>query len=249
MVQEEKNLLLSNIYKQCYIFVFVIKLKMEREKTKKEWLDDLLYREDTLYSNRVNFFILAQSMLFLSYATVVSFPYLGYMGKSVGCLISIFAMSICWYFYFIFRSTVRYIMYLRANLKRIDSIYRRIWKKRKFIGKDKNGNELNYEIPGSNYSLGPGLSICFFVVWVFLGIFLITFDLLWIVTISGILFIIITLILYFDTKFVQKYKSADINRDEDRTNDNVFSARQLVVIYIIFFIIIFIILIIRLQDL
>ena len=219
----------------------MIKQIVELRKTEKEQLDELLYREDILYSNRVNFFLVSQSMLFLSYVTALTISNNSYLGASISCFISIFGIIISWYFYFIFRSTVRYLMYLRENLKKIDFRYRKIWENRKFIKVNPDKTIKTYNIPGVNYSLGPGLSICFSIVWFFLLFFLIPVNLLTIVIFSIILYCIVAIKIYLDYIFPRDYASEGINKkgdDKNKLHDEYLQRlKKITVIFIIFYII------------
>jgi len=217
--------LVNNAYKEYVIFIIV--------PNNVEWLDKLVAREDKLYSSRVNFFILTQSLLFASYATLFT------KGSGIICLIiSIFGMVLCGYFYVIFLSTVRYLVYLRHNLKVNCLEYDTIWRNREY---KKTNNKKIYEIPGVNFSLGPGLSICFSVVWFYLCIFLIELDIFSIKIISIIMLLVIWLILLSNHNFIKKHKPKNIGNEIDYVNDESVIPLLLFLFIIIALFIIFII--------
>ena len=134
-------------------------------------LDSLLEREDTLYANRVNFFLLLQSMLFFSYVTSMTF--MNNSGKFIGMFINVFALVITSVFLIIFARTIDYIHYLRDKLKTADPKgYGQIWDDRKKIWENRTGiwkyidKILKLEENrGANNLLGIILPILFFVVW------------------------------------------------------------------------------------
>jgi len=127
-------------------------------KSEEKWLDDLLYREDNLYSSRINFLLLSQSMLLLSYIT--SIYALNNVENFFAILISILALFVTGFFTMIFHRTVDYIHYLKGNLEEKSPRYKEIWGKRR--------NNEGKKILGVNILVGEGISICFFTVWIFL---------------------------------------------------------------------------------
>ena len=136
-------------------------------KSEETWLDNLLYREDTLYSSRINFFILSQTMLLFSYVTSIALE--NNVNNFFAIYISILALIITSYFTMIFHRTVDYIHYLRRKLIALPSSrYRNIWEKRR--------NKEGQKLAGVNILIGEGISICFFTVWVFLLFFSLHLD-------------------------------------------------------------------------
>lgn len=135
-------------------------------KSKEAWLDDLLCREDTLYSSRINFFILSQTMLLFSYATSIALE--NTVNNFFAIYISILALIVTIYFTMIFHRTVDYIQYLRGRLKEVSPKYKNIL--------DERRNKEGRELAGVNILIGECISICFFTVWVFLLFFSLHLD-------------------------------------------------------------------------
>ena len=149
-------------------------------KSEEEWLDDLLYREDVLYSNRINFFILAQTMLLFSYIT--SIYALRDIGNFFAILIGILALFVTGFFIMIFHRTVDYIRYLRRQLEWASSSYKRIWRGKK--------NKAGEKITGTNILVGEGIAICFFTVWLFLLFFSLPIEFCTILSLAYFLFFV-----------------------------------------------------------
>lgn len=153
-------------------------------KSEEKWLDDLLSREDTLYSSRINFFILSQTMLLFSYVTSIALK--NNVNNFFAIYISILALLVTGFFTMIFHRTVDYIHYLRRELNDKSPRYKNIWEKRR--------NKEGQKIIGVNILIGEGISICFFTVWVFLLFFSLHLDLCSIPSILYLLFFIPLLI-------------------------------------------------------
>jgi len=143
-------------------------------------------REDTFFANRINFFLVLQSMLLLSYTTVM---YSDNDRKFIGILINIFALVITGYFYILFRRTKKYLEYLREELSLADPIYCAIWDNRKYLYPDK-------EPRTANWLLGIGLPCLFSTIWMVLLIVYINFF--------PIIFLIIFLLII--SIFIMKHK-------------------------------------------
>lgn len=118
-------------------------------------LDVLMDREDKFFSNRINFFLLIQSMFLLSYVSSFCFDD---KCKFIGIIISIFALIITCYFFIIFRRTKNYLEYLREELKLADKVYELILENSKFIYSDNKKRR-------ANWLLGIGLPWLFFSIW------------------------------------------------------------------------------------
>lgn len=149
-------------------------------KSEEKWLDDLLYREDTLYSSRINFFILSQSMLLFSYVTSIALE--NNVNNFFAILISILALFVTGFFIMIFHRTVDYIHHLRRELKIISPRYKKIWEGRR--------NKEGCKILGTNILIGEGISICFLTIWIFLLFFSLPLDLFSMLSIFYLLFFI-----------------------------------------------------------
>jgi archaellum biogenesis protein FlaJ (TadC family) len=86
-------------------------------------------------------------------------------------------------------------------------------------------------MPGVNFCIGPGLSICFAVIWIYLGIFVINFDLDSIIIISIIILGVVSFILYRDDAFFKIYKPKKIEHSTNKDKNN--SANEFNVLLII----------------
>lgn len=161
----------------------MVNQKTNAQKNREDWLDDLLYREDLLYSNRINYFFLSQSLLLLSYVTVLATN----SGKMIAFFISILSFFVTAFFIIIFHRTVDYIRYLRDDLKYTSNLYNEIWVGRKHIC-------------GANILVGEGLSILFFTLWICLSFLALPFNIYSITFFIIILFCFIPYSLYYILK-------------------------------------------------
>ena len=159
-------------------------------KSREHWLDDLLYREDVLYSNRINYFILAQSLLLVSYVTADGATSSSNLIK-LG--INTLGLIVTFIFYVIFSRTVDYIHYLRRELKDEAPRYKEIWLNKK--------NLEGKKIKGANITIGEGISLLFFSLWI---LFLYSFGDMNIFIIGP--FIILIICIYYS---LRKLRSAD----------------------------------------
>ena len=121
------------------------------EKLKTHRLRLYYFHEDRLFSNRVNLFLVAESMLFVSYVTALS---IGNLNKCVSVIIGGLGITITILFGIVNINASGNLDKLKEKLADEDAVYKKLRNERK-----------ERLFPSANIFLGWLLIIAFFIAW------------------------------------------------------------------------------------